>query len=155
MTSTLPTFNEAEWLKLLFLLSDTQAWITEMEKSLLYQLPVNDKCKLYRKTYYLSASSLAHILERHYYKISRHPGCGKFTVDVPTIVHWIKEAYHTEPSPINGSLNFKRSLNTGTIIGFDKNGHPTTFITVLTHPGGEIKTAFPGQYQHSTTTINE
>ena len=147
MTSTPPLFNEAEWLRLLFLLSDTQAWISNMEKSLLYQLPLPDKCKLYRKTYFLSASSLTHIMERHYYKISRHPGCGKFTVDVPTIVHWIKEVYHCEPSPIIGSLNFKRSLDTGIIIGFDKNGQSTTFITVLTHPGGEIKTAFPGTFQ--------
>ena len=139
-------FNEQEWLKLLFLISDTQAWISDMEKGLLYQLPLPDKCKLYRKTYYLSASSLTHIMERHYYKISRHPGCSKFTIDVPTIVHWIKEAYHSEPSPIPGSLNFKRTIDTKTQIGFDKEGQQTTFITILTSPGGEIKTAFPGKY---------
>ena len=117
-----------------------------MEIDLLYQLPLQDKCKLYRKTYYLSATALAHILERHYYKISRHPACGKFTVDIPTIVHWIKEAFAVEPAAINGSLNFKRHFDTQTNIGFDKDSQSTTFVTVVTDPGGEIKTAFPGKY---------
>ena len=147
MTLTPPMYNEAEFIRLLFLLSDTQQWISDMEKSLLYQLPVQDKCRLFRKTYYLSASSLAHILQRHYYKICRHPGCGKFTIDVPTIVHWIKEAFTCDPSPVNGSLNFKRTMDTKTQIGFDKDAQPTSFITVITLPGGMVKTAFPGQYQ--------
>lgn len=138
-------FNESEWIRLLFLLADTQSWLNDMEKEILYQLPLQDKCKLLRKTYYLSATSLAHILERHYYKISRHPGCGKFTVDVPNIVQWIREAFSCEPSPIPGSLNFKRCMDTKSEIGFDNNGKATSFITVLNDPGGEIKTAFPGQ----------
>ena len=49
-------FNEAEWLRLLFLISDTIVWIQEMEKSLMYQLPGADKNKLFRKTYYLSVT---------------------------------------------------------------------------------------------------
>jgi hypothetical protein len=118
-----------------------------MEKDVLYQLPLPDKCKLFRKTYYLSASALAHILERHYFKISRHPACGKFTIDIPAIVHWIKETFFSEPLPIQGSLNFRRSIDTNTLIGFDKEGQQTTFITVITEPGGAVKTAFPGQYQ--------
>jgi hypothetical protein len=99
-----------------------------------------------KKTYYLSASSLTHIIERHYYKISRHPNCGKFTVDIPTIVYWIREAFICEPSPIPGSLNFKRSLDTKSEIGFDKDGKATTYITVFTEPDGAIKTSFPGQH---------
>ena len=34
-------FNETEWLRLLFLISDTIAWIQEMEMNVLYQLPGN------------------------------------------------------------------------------------------------------------------
>ena len=103
-------FNEAEWLRLLFLIGDTVAWVQEMEMNVLYQLPVADKSKLFRKTYYLPATSLAHLLEKHYYKIARHPGCGKFTIDIANIVYWIKEAGHTEPQSISGSLNFKRCM---------------------------------------------
>jgi hypothetical protein len=143
-------FNETEWTKILFLLADTGAWIKEMEKDLFCSLPAQAKCRLFRKTYYLSSASLAHILERHYYKISRHPGCGKFTVDIPTIVHWIRESFFCEPMAIPGSLNFKRNLDTLTQIGFDKDGLSTTIITVITDPGGEIKTAFPGQYSNDT-----
>jgi hypothetical protein len=139
-------FNETEWTKILFLLADTRAWLDELEKDLLSSLPVQGKCKLFRKTFYLSPTSLAHLLERHYYKISRHPGCGKFTIDIPAIVHWIRESFFSEPSAIAGSLNFKRTLDTLTQIGFDKDGRSTTSITVITDPGGEIKTAFPGKY---------
>ena len=139
-------FNEAEWLRLLFLISDTVAWIQEMEKSLMYQLPGADKNKLFRKTYYLPATSLAHLLEKHYYKLARHPGCGKFTIDIANIVYWIKEAFHTEPQSISGSLNFKRCMDTGTVIGYNREGGSTTFITVITDAGGTIKTAFPGVY---------
>ena len=137
-------FNEAEWMRLLFLISDTQAWIREMERDVLNEVRVPGR--LLKNTYYLSASSLTHILERHYYKISRYPNCGKFTVDIPTIVHWIREAFPCEQSPIPGSLNFKRCMDTKVEIGFDKEGKATTFITVVTEPAGEIKTAFPGYY---------
>lgn len=143
--NTIPAFNETEWLRLLFLLSDTHTWLQEMERSLLYQLPIDDKSRLLRKTYYLSVTSLAHILEKHYYKISRHPGCSKFTIAVPDIVHYIREAFHTAPMPIAGSLNYKRCFDTGTETGFTKEGVPTTFITVITEPGGAVVTAFPGK----------
>ena len=139
-------FNETEWTKILFLLADTRGWLDELDKDLLLSLPLQGNCKLFRKTYYLSPASLAHILERHYFKISRHPGCGKFTIDIPTMVHWIREAFFCEAFAIPGSLNLKRSLDTLTLIGFDKDGTSTTYITVITKPGGEIKTAFPGKY---------
>ena len=42
-------FNEAEWLRLLFLISDTVAWIEEMERSLMYQLPVVHKANSFAK----------------------------------------------------------------------------------------------------------
>jgi len=109
-------------------------------------LPIADKSKLFRKTYYLSATSLAHLLEKHYYKIGRHCGWGKFTIDIPGIVHWIKEAFHTEQQSISGSLNFKRCIDAGTVIGYTSEGAATTFITVITNAAGEVKTAFPGKY---------
>jgi hypothetical protein len=118
-----------------------------MEMNILYQLPVANKSKLFRKTYYLSATSLAHVLEKHYLKIARHPGCGKFTIDIPGIVYWIKEAFHTEQQSICGSLNFKRWLDTDTVIGCNREGAATTFITVITNAAGEVKTAFPGKYE--------
>ena len=142
--NTTQIFNEAEWLRLLFLLNDTHEWVQDMERNILYQLPLDNKCKLFRKTYYLSVTALAHLLEKHYYKISRHPGCSKFTITIPEIVHYIREAFHADTSPACSSLNFQRSMDTGTVIGFTKDGTETTFITVITDPGGGVVTAYPG-----------
>ncbi len=140
-------FDEPAWLKLLFLLSDTQSWINDMEKDLFARLPVTEKRNLFRKTYYLTAASLAHILERHYYKIARHPGTGKFTIPVPEIVHWIREARHQPVLPVPGSLNASRIFDTGLAIGFDQQGQSVTYLTIITNPAGLIITAFPGTVQ--------
>jgi hypothetical protein len=140
-------FHEAEWLRLLLLISDTCSWVEELERKVMNQLPVANKEKLFRKTFYLSATALAHILGKHYYKMSRHPGCSKFTIDVPCIVQYIRDTSQTEPLPIAGSLNFKRCLDTHNVIGYTRNGEPATFITVITDGAGDICTAFPGLYE--------
>lgn len=137
-------FNEEAWLRLLFLLSDTGQWLEDMHKSLFACLPVADKRKFLRKTYYLTPAALAHILERHYYKIPRHPGTGKFTIPVPDILHWLREAGAAPAEPMPGCGNFKRVVEATTPIGFDQNNQPTCFITILTDAGGRIVTAFPG-----------
>jgi hypothetical protein len=139
-----PTFNEDEWLKLIFLLSDTQAWLNEMVSGAIMQLPMNNKKRLFRKTYYITISSLAHILERHYYKIPRHPDSGKFTIPIPEILSHLRDISSEPGTPIPGSLDLQRTVNVNNVIGFDRNQLPTTYITVLTDSGGRIMTAFPG-----------
>ena len=139
-------FNEPEWLKLLFLLADTQSWIDDMNKELFRQLPICKK-KFISKEYYLSVSALAHILERHYYKINRYPHAGKFNIPVIEILHNIREACSIQPIP-NGS-NFQRTMQTQQPIGFNKNGHSTNTITIITDTGGKIITAFPGKNEIS------
>lgn len=135
-------FNEPEWIKLIFLLSDTQQWVDDLCRQAIVQLPIEKK-KLFKKDYYLTATTLAHILERHYYKINRHPQTGKFHIPVTEILHHIRSAYPVEPTPMNGSCNFCRVFETGETIGFDNNGRPATRITVITDSGGRIVTAFP------------
>jgi hypothetical protein len=142
-------FNEAEWIRLLFLISDTQVWINEMEKDLFHQLPLADKKKLFKKNCYITATALAHILERHYYKITRHPGTAKFTVPVTTILHWIREACQHPAAPQPGTINFIRTYDTDTIIGHDTSGSSCTEITIISNACGEVITAFPGV--HKTT----
>ena len=140
-------FNESEWLRLLFMLSDMQEWISRMEKDLLMKVPGNEKKKLFRSTYYITAPSFAHIIERHYHKIARHMETGKFIIPVSVILYWLRLAAQQASLPVPGSLNFYRELDTQTQIGFDKNGNDTSVITVITDPGGCIKTAFPGHYK--------
>ena len=137
-------FNEAEWIKLIFLLSDIESRVHEMQKDVFGQLPVSGKNKLFKKNYYLSTGSLAHILERHYYKINRHPGTGKFTVPVTAILHYIKEAFQLPVTMHGCGACLVRSFDTGVEIGIDKNGVPTTVMSILTDSSGIIKTAYPG-----------
>jgi hypothetical protein len=137
-------FNEHEWLRALFMLSDMQSWLSEMEKNLFMNQPSGRKKKLFRKSYYLTASSFAHIIERHYYKVPRHIGAAKFTITIPRILELLRTACEQPPTPLPGSSNFFRELHTGADIGFDRSGNNTPVITIITDPGGKIITAFPG-----------
>ena len=51
-------FNESEWIRLILLLSDTQSWLNELSISAITQVPIQDKKKLFRTTYYITISSL-------------------------------------------------------------------------------------------------
>jgi hypothetical protein len=139
-----PPFNEEAWIRLIFLLSDTQDWLNELANGAVMQVPIKNKKRLLRKTYYLTVSSLAHILERHFYKIPRHPETSKFTIPVPEILAYLRDISAEPGVPVAGSLDFKRVVNVGRVIGFDRDQLPTTYISVLTDSGGRITTAFPG-----------
>lgn len=136
------SYSEQVFIKLLFLLADTQQWLTTMSHDLLAQLPNSSRLK--QKSYYLSITAFAHIIERHYYRIERHPGTGKFSVPLHDIIQHIKEAKEETTQPVHGTLNYYRTKDTGTIIGHERNGTPTSLITVITCPAGNIITAFPG-----------
>ncbi len=137
-------FNETQWLQALFLLADTQSWLQQMQEGLIWQLPVKHRKKLLRKGSYLSSKALAHILERHYYKVPRHPLTGKFTIPIPQIVACIRDACQQLPQEVPCSPHLQRILDTGTPLGHDASGNTVTIITVITSTGGEIITAFPG-----------
>lgn len=138
------SFNEEQWIKLVFLLADTQIWVDEMNKELFNEIPVTNQKKYLRKTYYLTPAALAHIIERHYYKISRHPSVGKFHIPLPCILQLIRDAAAIQPIPVSGCLNQQRIMQCNSIIGFNKNGHEENRITIISEPGGKIITAFPG-----------
>jgi hypothetical protein len=140
-------YNETEWLRLLFLLNDTQLWLDEMHKSLFRSLPCKTPEKLFKKNCYLSVAAFAHILERHYHKIPRHPGTGKFHVSISEILQYIKQAAE-QPSVLqHGTNNTLYQYNAGIELGYDKSGQPSTFITLIVDEKGNIKTAFPGLFQ--------
>jgi hypothetical protein len=127
--------NEDQWLNILFLISDTQTWLDELQARLIYQLPVKNKKKLLQRSHYLNASALAHILERH---------AGKFIIPVADIVRCIRDAVDRPAVPVPNSNNLQRIADTGQHIGFDQYGRATNIITVLSDAGGKIVTAFPG-----------
>ena len=137
-------FNEEQWLKLLFLLADTQTWLDDMAKEFFCHLPLQDKKRFFRKSYYLTVLSLAHIIERHYYKINRYPHAGKFHIPVMDLLNYIREAGALPTTSVPWCMNFQRTIRAEQNIGFDKNGAATDIITVLTDGGGKIITAYPG-----------
>ena len=57
--------------------------------------------------------------------------------------------------PVNGCLNFQGLIKTEQPIGFDKNGQPTDYITILTDGGGKSITAFPGLCMQASRTSND
>ncbi|MBS1653287.1 MAG: hypothetical protein JSU05_00455 [Bacteroidetes bacterium] len=141
------SFDEAQWLRILFLLSDTQHWLEQLHKDLLFQLPSEGKKKLLHRTYFLEPTALAHILERHYHLVPRYPDTGKFTIPIPLILSCIKEAFTQPTLPVKDSLYLQRKWDTGQVIGYEPGGRSTSLLTVLTDASGRIITAFPGTIQ--------
>lgn len=140
------TFNEPEWIKLVLLLADTQLWLDDMVKDALVQLNSGGRnFRDFRRTYSLTVTALAHIIERHYYKIPRHPGTGKFHIPLTEVLYYIREAAVLPAMPVKGSFNLQRTINCEQIIGYDKKGLPVQTITIITDAGGRIITAFPGE----------
>lgn len=146
--SLCPVFDEARWLRVLFTISDTEQWLQEQQVQHLYHLPLKHHKKLLRKSWYLGASTLAHIVERHYYKISRHPATGKFTIDIPYIIAYIRDAFQQQPEPIPQSSNLQRVWDVGEPIGYDDKGNTVSVLTVVSDAAGRIITAFPGYINH-------
>jgi len=145
MTTTNHTlFDEEQWLKLIFFLGDTAKWIDEQQRLLFQLVPVNGSEKLHRKTFYLSAAAFAHIIERHYYKIQRHPCTAKFTIPVIDILTCLRDSSSLPSEIVTGTINLQRILDANQIIGYDRLGQNTSVVTVITDPGGNIITAFPG-----------
>ena len=124
-------FNETEWMKMLFLIVDTQAWMDEIEKGIICMVPIENKKKLFKKSYRLTASALAHILERHYYKIPRHPEASKFTIPVHEILYCIREAGSIIPTAISGCWDFERIIDATGPVGFNINGEITDIFPLL------------------------
>lgn len=145
ISSDVAAFNEDEWLRLLFLLNDTQVWLDELINKAFLQLPVGNKRRLFRKTYYITVRGLAHLLEKHYYKIQRYPGAGKFTIPLTDILTYLRDAFQEQPTRETSTTHIQRTVNAGRIIGFDCNGQFSYTIIIITDSGGRIVTAFPGK----------
>lgn len=140
-------FDEDQWIKQLFLLSDMAGYLGEAEQCLFYRLPLKNKKQLLRKSYRLSVVAAAHILEKHFVKIPRYPMAGKFTLPVAEIFSLLRDAFTQTPRPIPGSAYLQRITDTGRHIGFDRSGQNTSIFTVISDGGGRIITAFPGRVE--------
>jgi hypothetical protein len=139
--------SEPELIRLLYTLADIQQWISDLSSAALSQVPHMGKKKLQKLDYYLSPAALVHILERHYYKIPRHPGAGKFCIPIDAILDYITQAKNSPQHKAQNHSGSYRLLECNTVIGFDKHGTNTTLLTVFTDVKGNILTAFPGKFE--------
>lgn len=145
------SLNESELIRLLYTLADIQQWISDLSSAALSHIPHMGKKKLQKLDYYLSVSALVHILERHYYKIQRHPGAGKFCIAIESILQYIRQAKECQQHKAPNHSGSYRILECDTIIGYDQQGHNTTYLTVFTDVKGNILTAFPGKFEPTKT----
>jgi hypothetical protein len=99
-------------------------------------------------------AALVHILERHYHKIPRHPGAGKFFIPISSILDYIRQAKNcTQHNAPNHSGSY-RILECNTEIGYDQEGRYTVYLTVFTDIKGNILTAFPGRFVPKEQTVD-
>lgn len=147
--------SEPELIRLLFTLADVHQWVNELSSAALSYLPHMSKKKLQKADYYLSLPTLVHILERHYHKIQRHPGAGKFCIPMADILGYIRQAKDCEQYKMPNHAGSYRILLCDTIIGFSQDGCSTSYLTVITDSKGNILTAFPGTYQPKETEISK
>jgi hypothetical protein len=135
-------FNETEWIKLVMLLGDTQAWLESLCTDTIRQYPVGQSRKFLKRNYYLGIKALAHIIERHCTP-HRWPHAGKFSISLTELLYLMRNAGELEPGLQNDA--WVRQVETGREIGHDKWGQPATCLTIITDAGGKIVTAYPGK----------
>lgn len=140
------SINEPELIRLLYTLADIQQWISDLSSTALSQVPHMGKKKLQKLEYYLSPAALVHILERHYHKIPRHPGAGKFCIPISNILDYIRQAKNCPQYNAPNHSGSYRILECNNEIGFDQEGRNTSYLTVFTDSKGNILTAFPGKF---------
>ncbi|ULT43976.1 hypothetical protein KRR40_11675 [Niabella defluvii] len=80
------------------LIADTEQWLQQLHKEVFYQLPFKQHKKLLRNNWWLSASVLAHILERHYAPMARHPGAGSLPLAWSALLPSSKRLLRPHPS---------------------------------------------------------
>jgi hypothetical protein len=102
-----------------------------------------DNCLDRMKIIFWEIVSIAASIE-YYHKIARHPEAGKFTMPVPDLLTLLKQSRHLPTTPIPGRDGIYREVDVGKIIGYDRAGKNTSFVTLISHPQGRIETAFPG-----------
>ncbi len=93
----------------------------------------------------ITGKGLAHTLERHAAGgAARFAGKSKFNAgeDIAGLIR----SGTQQPMVRQANGNFARTFDVGREIGFDRNvGGPTSIMTIITRPNGNLVTAFPGR----------
>ncbi len=93
----------------------------------------------------LTREGLAHTLERHAAGGAAKFG-GKSNFGAGEDVGALIRSGTQQPMMRQANGNLARTFDVGREIGFDRNtGGPTSIITIITRPNGNLVTAFPGR----------
>lgn len=135
-------FNEDDFISVLNNMHRLRQQIDLLSKKLMWLVAENKSTRYFPSSYYLTAYGLAHILDRHYYKIDRYADKAKFTISVAEIVKLIRQASVLQVEEIAGKSE-RRVLYAGRIIGKSPTGQPCEHISIITDAYGYIRTAYP------------
>jgi len=136
--------DELALVKQLYLLGEIQRWINEVSGDLINYVPSPQSKGSIKDGIYLTAAALYNILTEHHHKIQKLSGNARFTIPVVDILMFLREAAQEPVSEVAGTMLFQTIINTGKMIGYDRNNFPTCFFTIISEPGGKVVTAYPG-----------
>ena len=135
-------FIEDDFISVLNNIHRLRQQIDLLSKKLMWLVAEDKSTRYFPSSYYLTAYGLAHILDRHYYKIDRYADKAKFTIPIFEIVKLIRQASVLQVETIPGKSE-RRVLNAGRIIGISATGTPCRRISIITDAYGYIRTAYP------------
>ncbi|MBO9659080.1 MAG: hypothetical protein J7527_09670 [Chitinophagaceae bacterium] len=135
-------FHEAEFIYHINNMFRMKKELDGLAKRVMWMVPGGKQTRYFPSSYYLSAFTLSHILDRHYHKVPRHPEKSKFTIPIPEIVKYIRMAFPQPTGPLIGHCR-ERILPTGLTIGWNEEQEPCQSIKVVSDLYGNIRTAYP------------
>jgi len=136
--------DEQELIKHLYVLNEIQRWIDGVSGDLLRAISIPRKRESNEDNIYLTVAGLCDILTVHYHKIQKQNRIPRFTIPVVDILIFLQEAAAEPVSTLAVTGHFQTLVNTGKMIGYDRNNFPTCFFTIISEVSGRIITAYPG-----------
>ncbi len=159
-------FDDASWLRMIYLISETQAWLNQLETYSFHRLPFTGRHRLTQQGFRLSATVLARVADRCTHA-KQPPKPGWFSVPVMELLPLLIRLNSARPERLDprgkgnersradddprtdGNALFTRTLDTAGIIGMDRRGLATSMLTVIQDSSGRILAVLPGMAPHS------
>lgn len=136
-------FEENDWVKGLFKLQELEFYLDECLGFHLGQLPGGGFKNLFQADYHFTIGGLVRLFERQDVMAGK-TGCSGFTSSFPRLLALIDLGYEETSQYIDDLRCSSRVINTGSMIGYNRKGLATCFMTILTSQDGEIIDVFPG-----------
>ncbi len=127
-------WNEQDLLKNIFALSELQRWVDELSDQVLHGGRPESGLRL---------STFWNILSKNHFKMKESGENPRFTIPIRDLLAILNESLYQHRSPSNLAFN-PVVVNTNQVVGYDKSGFSTCFMTIVFSEKGQICDAFPG-----------